>query len=160
MKDNSVLGIILILSFLGQDVCSLQRHRPGRTANCPKISVHKNTIIKTKESIRNGAKLLRKIHEIKSARECYSECCLRDNCDIGVMHYRKELDEDSGDEIVTKICFLFQCGYPNKCTFLNHTNYAVIQLHREEEKINKKKNEITTEKPAVTTNLIPFEESK
>eukprot|EP00112_Aurelia_sp_Birch-Aquarium-sp1_P024152 Seg7490.2 transcript_id=Seg7490.2/GoldUCD/mRNA.D3Y31 product="Low-density lipoprotein receptor-related protein 11" protein_id=Seg7490.2/GoldUCD/D3Y31 len=128
---------------------------PGlNAAKCPPIKVRKDTIIRTRESLDNGARLLFRT-DVDSSRECYELCCERKSCNIGVMHYKKKRDEISGELMTYKTCFLFACGSPNLCSFMNHTGYAVIELARE-----KKKPKKAAPKKKLPTSAILQEESK
>lgn len=117
-------------------------------SKCPQIKVRKDTIIRTKESIRNGAKLLLRTN-VNSSRYCYDLCCTTKDCNIGVMHY-KRLRTFRGDIETRKTCYIFACGMPSVCTFMDHTGYAVIEMERDKE------TESSDEKPHRT---IPKEEA-
>ena len=129
---------------------------PGLNAakKCPPIKVRKDTIIRTRESLDNGARLLFR-NDVDSSRECYELCCDRKACNIGVMHYKKKRNEMSGELMTYKTCFLFACGSPNVCSFMNHTGYAVIELERGKKKAKKVATKIKPHSSA-----IPQEESK
>ena len=130
---------------------------PGLNAakKCPPIKVRKETIIRTRESLDNGARLLFRT-DVDSSRECYELCCERKSCNIGVMHYKKRRDEISGELMTYKTCFLFACGSPNLCSFMNHTAYAIIELERGKKKKPKK----AAPKKKPHSSAIPHEESK
>lgn len=98
------------------------------SSKCPPIKVEKDTIIRTKVSIRNGAKLLFRT-DVESSRECYELCCDRKACNLGVMHY-KHVQDFTGTVETQKTCFIFACGTPSRCIFTNHTGYAVIKMER------------------------------
>ena len=115
------------------------------SSKCPPITVRKDTIIRTKQSIQNGAKLLFRT-DVGSSRECYELCCDRKACNVGVMHYKRRKNFNGRIE-TQKTCFIFACGTPNHCSFMNHTGYAVIEM------VSAK----TTQKPHRT---FPKEESK
>ena len=129
---------------------------PGLNAakKCPPIKVRKDTIIRTRESLDNGARLLFRT-DVDSSRECYELCCERKSCNIGVMHYKKRRDEISGEPMTYKTCFLFACGSPNLCSFMNHTGYAIIELER-----GRKKPKKAASKKKPHSSAIPQEESK
>ena len=114
---------------------------------CPQIKVRKDTIIRTKESMRNGAMLLMKTN-VNSSRYCYDLCCTTKDCNTGVMHY-KRFRTMKGDIETRKTCYLFACGVPSVCTFMDHTGYAIIEMEQSKE------TEPTVEKPHRT---IPKEE--
>ena len=120
-----------------------------RSSKCPPIKVKKDTIIRTKESIRNGAKLLFRT-DVESSRECYELCCEKKACSVGVMHY-KRVRGFTGVTETQKTCFIFACGTPSRCTFMNHTGYAIIEMERGKTK------QQPTNKPLRT---VPQEESE
>eukprot|EP00795_Rhopilema_esculentum_P013730 gene13730-4650_t len=120
------------------------------SGKCPPIKVRKDTIIRSRESIRNGAKLLYRT-DVESSRECYELCCNRKSCSVAVMHYKKEVD-DSGYPLTIKTCFVFSCGTPNRCSFMNHTGYAVIEMQRD---ANKAKPQTEPENPIPTEEKCP-----
>ena len=98
-------------------------------SRCPAIKVRKDTIIRTKESVRNGAKLLIR-QNVESSRNCYELCCNTKDCTVGVMHYER-VRTLSGEIEARKTCFLFACRKPNRCRFVNHGGYAVIEMKGE-----------------------------
>eukprot|EP00794_Sanderia_malayensis_P017704 gene17704-19473_t len=128
----------------------------GLTASkCPPIKVHKDTIIRTKESTRKGAKMLYHT-DIQSSRECYELCCETKTCNVGIVHYKKERDRETGEIITQKSCFIFACGTPNRCVFMNHTGYAVIEMRKiNRNKHTGKKIHRATEKPIVEEDCPP-----
>lgn len=87
---------------------------------CPQIKVKKDQIIRTKESLDNGAKYLEK-KVVKSAKECYQLCCGLKDCNVGMLSYKN----DSYGHLVRN-CYLFDCGQPSKCTFSSYKHYATI----------------------------------
>jgi len=93
---------------------------------CPQPGVRKRTIIRSAESIENGAKLLEK-YAVDSARQCYKKCCDMKNCNVAVMHYKQKITE-IGEELMEKFCFLFDCKSPSVCTYDQHTRYAIIEV--------------------------------
>ena len=108
----------MLLTFVEESSCG----------KCPKPEVRRKTIIRSKESIRNGARLIGK-DIVASARECYSLCCNDESCNVAVMHYKNEFDISQSIET----CFRFDCplvpeGSPSVCTFDEHSRYAVIVL--------------------------------
>lgn len=114
----------------------------GLTASkCPPIKIRKDTIIRTKESIDNGARMLFR-SDIDSSRECYEICCERKSCNVGIVHYKKKRDKSTGEVVTSKTCFVFACGSPNLCIFMNHTGYAVIEMQRKKAKAKVKPVEI------------------
>ena len=99
----------------------------GRS-DCPNPTVKKRTIIRSKESMKNGALLLSK-EIVGSAHDCYNLCCTFDTCTTAVMHYKPTVNE-LGEDQVEKLCYLFACGNPSVCEFGEHLRYAVIELPR------------------------------
>ncbi|KAK3593443.1 hypothetical protein CHS0354_020206 [Potamilus streckersoni] len=79
-----------------------------------------STIIKTKESMQNGAKFLKNIKGIACAQRCVEECCNLDDCDVAVY---EEKDENN--------CYLFNCSKPNSCIFVPHALYRSIMTTSE-----------------------------
>ena len=51
--------------------------------NC-RNKVYANTIIRTSDSRKAGAKFLRSVKDVKSNVACYGECCNTDGCDLAV----------------------------------------------------------------------------
>ena len=118
-------------------------------SKCPAIKVRKDTIIRTKDSIRKGARLLSRVN-VNSSRDCYKLCCNTRGCSIGVMHYKGVRTFDDDIE-ARKICFIFACGSPSRCSFMNHNGYAVIEMER---------GQATNDVGKVRHRTIPKEESK
>ncbi|KAL3875122.1 hypothetical protein ACJMK2_038056 [Sinanodonta woodiana] len=79
-----------------------------------------STIIKTKESLLNGAKFLKNLKSIACAQGCIEECCNLDGCDVAVY---EEKDENN--------CYLFNCSKPNSCIFAPHALYRSIMVTSE-----------------------------
>lgn len=95
---------------------------------CLQPTVHKRTIIRSAESIQNGANLLHKL-AVPSARDCYEECCKSPYCNVAVMHYKEEYTEDGGS-IMKKYCFMFDCKSPSVCSYDEHSGYAIIEISK------------------------------
>jgi len=93
-----------------------------QNSKCPHIKVQKDQIIRTKESLENGAKYLARI-SVDSAKECHSFCCQRDSCNLAMLSYKN----DSLGQLV-RSCYLFDCGQPSKCTFSSYKHYATIVI--------------------------------
>ncbi len=129
-KNFIILNVVLLLLIQGLIASKSNSKCP------PRIKVRKDTIIRTKESINNGARMLYR-SEIETSRECYEICCERETCNVGIVHYKKQHDE-YGQIVTTKTCFVFACGTPNRCIFMNHTGYAVIEMNREKPKAKAK----------------------
>ena len=102
---------------------------------CPQPGVRKRTIIRSAESIENGAKLLEK-YAVDSARQCYKKCCDMKNCNVAVMHYKQKIQEN-GEELMQKFCFLFDCKSPSVCTYDEHTRYAIIEVPKKANLVTK-----------------------
>lgn len=129
-----MIGVMSLRVLLASAVILVLIENGLIAAKCPQIQVKKDTIIRTKESIRNGARMLYRT-EVRSSRQCYELCCKRKACNIGVVHYKKLKDELTGNILTSKSCFIFDCGTANQCLFMNHTGYAVIEMKREQPKI-------------------------
>ncbi|XP_041352612.1 uncharacterized protein LOC121371057 [Gigantopelta aegis] len=112
-----------VVKRLGIDI-PIKQAQPGRTADDEKYStcrnkVYQNTIIRTSDSRKAGAKFLISIENVKSNENCYNECCNTDGCDLAVY--------GQGDETKHN-CYLFRCKdkvtKENKCLFNNYTGYV------------------------------------
>ena len=102
---------------------------------CPyNIHVKKGQIIKARESVGNGATFL-KHSAVYDARECYKLCCERKHCDLAQMQY-KNSSADAFSVQIEKICYMFHCGIPSKCSFGEHEHYATISYERPDEKLS------------------------
>ncbi|XP_057305080.1 uncharacterized protein LOC130642030 [Hydractinia symbiolongicarpus] len=121
MNKEIYLTFIVILTFNG--------HAYARDSDCPRPKVMKQTIIRSKESIKNGAILIGK-EIVETARSCYDLCCSYETCNVALMHY-KQVKNEIGDFETHKYCYLFACGSPSVCSFGNHNRYAVIQLEQQ-----------------------------
>ena len=82
---------------------------------CPKFEIKKSTIIKTQESVHNGAQFLGK-KITTSSRGCHEECCKTNSqgCNLVMIKY-------STAEKVS--CFMFNCRSPSVCSFYKHESY-------------------------------------
>lgn len=87
---------------------------------CPRIEVKKNRILRTKMSIKKGAKYLAK-EVVGVAKECYNRCCARRDCNLGLLQYKNATDGG-----IERTCYLFDCGNPSKCSFAPYPHYAAI----------------------------------
>lgn len=114
------------------------------TSSCPKPSVKKRTIIQSRASIKRGAKLIGE-DIVDSARDCYKLCCNDLTCDTAIMFY-KQKDNELGEPITEKKCYLFSCGSPSVCTYEAHHRYAIIDLSSREQEIQEAKS-VSTEEP-------------
>lgn len=95
---------------------------------CLQPTVHKRTIIRSAESIQNGAILLHKL-VVSSARVCYEECCKSQYCNVAVMHYKEEY-APNGNSFMKKYCFMFDCKNPSVCSYDEHSGYAIIEISK------------------------------
>jgi len=114
--------------FIFIPVCFLLMFHIANVAcgTCPSPFVKKRTIIQSSASIKRGAKLIGK-DIVDSARDCYKLCCGDLTCDVAVMYY-KQKDNELGESITEKYCYLFACGTPSVCTYEVHSRYAIIDL--------------------------------
>lgn len=103
------------------------------TGTCPSPSVRKRTIIQSRASIKRGAKLIGE-DIVESARDCYKLCCNDLTCDTAVMYY-KQKDNELGETITEKKCYLFSCGTPSVCSYEAHHRYAIIDLGSREQEV-------------------------
>ena len=88
---------------------------------CPRFQIRKSTIIKTQESISNGAQFLGK-KIATSSRGCHEACCKINSrgCNLVMIKY-------SEDKVS---CFMFNCHSPSVCSFYTHEsyhNYAALE---------------------------------
>ena len=101
---------------------------------CPyNIHVNKGQIIKARESVSYGASFL-KHTAVQDAKECYKLCCERKNCDLAQMQYKNSTV--SFFPQIEKICYMFHCGNPSKCSFGQHDHYATIVYDRPDEELS------------------------
>ncbi|XP_046859874.1 uncharacterized protein LOC124453164 isoform X2 [Xenia sp. Carnegie-2017] len=83
---------------------------------CPKFTIKKSTIIKSSQSLHNGAVLLgRKVTH--SSAGCHKECCKNTDCNLVMLKYELQ------NKIVKITCFLFDCKTPSVCSFYQHSTY-------------------------------------
>ncbi|KAG9347460.1 hypothetical protein JZ751_005027 [Albula glossodonta] len=77
-------------------------------------------IIRTKDSIEQGATFLTAPSRVYSWRDCLHACCVDPRCTVAVVQEDLEQSEDSLS------CFLFNCTYRNKnvCTFSMQQGYS------------------------------------
>ncbi|KAL4238425.1 hypothetical protein ACF0H5_003133 [Mactra antiquata] len=73
-----------------------------------------SSIIKTSESIANGAEFLKEVVNITCPRDCTALCCDTPGCDTAVYQ-----DKDPHK------CYLFHCGAISNCAFTQHNDYWV-----------------------------------
>uniref|UniRef100_A0A914V7H5 MANSC domain-containing protein n=1 Tax=Plectus sambesii TaxID=2011161 RepID=A0A914V7H5_9BILA len=81
--------------------------------------VSNRTIIKSTESIANGAKYLGSTEKANNKQECEVECCRIPGCNIAVYHETADRD-----------CYFFDCGQIQdfKCIFAVHDNYIAMGM--------------------------------
>lgn len=123
MARSWILSGIILASFF-------QAVFLNENKKCPHIKVQKDQILRTKESLENGAKYISKI-SVNSAKECHSSCCKSDNCNLAMLSYKN----DSHGHLVRN-CYLFDCGQPSRCTFSPYKHYATIVI--EDRKVDNK----------------------
>ncbi|XP_066910253.1 uncharacterized protein [Clytia hemisphaerica] len=116
---------------------------------CPQPKVRKRTIIRSSDSIRNGADPIGQF-SVVSARECYQKCCDKELCDVAVMHYKQHYTDD-GREVMDKICYLFDCKNPSVCLFDAHSRYAIIEIPKLSRKTSPQKTDIQPTQPIGST---------
>lgn len=117
----SVLGSFILYILLAS---LLHTVYPNDIDGCPPIHVKKNRILRTKESLSNGAKYIRRQY-VHSAKECYKLCCESRGCNLGMLSYKNS--SIALGEIV-RTCYLFDCGSPSKCAFSSYNHYATIEF--------------------------------
>jgi hypothetical protein len=110
---------------------------PSNIDGCPPIHVQKNRILRTKESLNKGAEYLHR-EVVDSARECYKLCCESDHCNLGMLSYKNSSNGLGG---LVRMCYLFNCGSPSKCTFSPYDHYAVIEFEDESQVKSSKNNQ-------------------
>ena len=115
---ETFINILLIFTLHGYFMLAAQE--------CPQPKVRKRTIIRSSDSIRNGADPIGQF-SVESARECYQNCCNKELCNVAVMHYKQHYADD-GREVMDKICYLFDCKSPSVCLFDAHSRYAIIEI--------------------------------
>ena len=94
---------------------------------CPRFHIKKSTIIKTQQSVRDGAVFLAK-KVMSSSRGCHQQCCKTDGCNLVMLKYDTESD-------VEKVsCFLFNCRSPSVCSFYQHSSYHTYAALEYEDK--------------------------
>ncbi|XP_050423901.1 uncharacterized protein LOC126835389 isoform X2 [Adelges cooleyi] len=84
-------------------------------ANCAdRFDMHNDKIIRTKDSIKLGAKFI-DVVEQRNRFECLDVCCRTSRCDVFVF-----------EEKSPGTCYLFECGPSDdfKCKFTTHKNYS------------------------------------
>lgn len=102
---------------------------------CPKFTIKKSTIIKSSQSVHNGAVLLgRKL--TRSSAGCHKECCKNTDCNLVMLKYELQ------NKIVKITCFLFDCKTPSVCSFYQHSTYhSYVALDYGERKSSFKAND-------------------
>lgn len=107
---------IALLSFvLGFAIGEVDRS-VSYNAKCSKFHIRKSTIIKTQQSIHDGAEFLGK-KVTTSSRGCHKQCCSTLGCNLVMLKY----DVESSVERVN--CFMFNCRSPSVCSFFKHPSY-------------------------------------
>ena len=108
---------LVLLSFvLGLANAEGEKYSHSHLDKCPKFQIKKSTIIKTQQSIRNGAEFLGK-KIMTSSRGCHESCCETDNCNLVMLKYSVESSQEKVG------CFMFNCRSPSVCTFFKHPSY-------------------------------------
>ncbi|XP_028402784.1 uncharacterized protein LOC114525597 [Dendronephthya gigantea] len=153
------LGLVTVAFVLGLASVECENSR-SYVDKCPKFQIRRSTIIKTQQSVRNGAEFLGK-KIMSSARGCHELCCKKDGCNLVMLKY----DTESFEKKVS--CFMFNCRSPSVCNFYKHSSYhsyAALEFedrksqwhsseHQSKDSEFKEPNtftEITTEAPAPT----------
>ena len=108
-----IFGVLIVL-------CLVQYGHQTKEDGCPKITVKKNSILRTVDSIKAGAKYLSK-QVVDGARKCYKLCCGRVNCNLALLQYK-----NGSDGGIERTCYQFDCGNPSKCIFAAFPHYASI----------------------------------
>uniref|UniRef100_A0A915JY94 MANSC domain-containing protein n=1 Tax=Romanomermis culicivorax TaxID=13658 RepID=A0A915JY94_ROMCU len=109
------------------------------------FDVSNKTIIKTSESLKNGAKFLKSLpnNDDEKAndrrRRCAKLCCETEFCNMVVLQ-----EKENG------FCYLFDCGPINdlKCTFSDHENHVAMGLMIERGEIFGRKSKLNAGKYA------------
>ncbi|XP_050538081.1 uncharacterized protein LOC126903714 [Daktulosphaira vitifoliae] len=107
-KKRSTVYLILILVHLTATTKIVG-------ANCAdRFDVHNDKIIRTKDSLKLGAKFIDAIEQ-HNQLECLELCCRTVKCDVFVFEQKSP-----------GTCYLFECGLSDdfKCKFTTHTNYS------------------------------------
>ena len=121
------LGLVLVHCILGLASVEGENSR-SYLDKCPKFQIRKSTIIKTQQSVRDGAQFLGK-KIMSSARGCHESCCKEDGCNLVMLKY----DTESHERKVS--CFMFNCRSPSVCSFFKHSSYrSYAALEFEDEK--------------------------
>lgn len=128
--DFSVLGSFVLYILLASLFHTVH---PNDVDGCPPIHVQKNRILRTKESLNNGAKYIRR-QFVNSAKECYNLCCETNDCNLGMLSY-KNSSIALGE--IDRTCYLFDCGSPSKCAFSSYKHYATIEFEDSSDKSSK-----------------------
>lgn len=104
---------LILLSFV---LCLVNAKGEVFHERCPRFHIKKTTIIKTQQSIHNGAEFLGK-KVVSSSRGCHEKCCKTGGCNLVMLKY--EVKENA-----QKVsCFMFNCRSPSVCTFFQHSTY-------------------------------------
>ena len=110
------LGIFLASFWLNTVLASQSK--------CTNIHVAKNEIIQVTASLEAGAEFISSRTTL-DARQCYELCCLEDRCDLAQLQYR-----NSSRGGIERVCFLFRCWSPTRCSFKVHEHHATIHFEK------------------------------
>lgn len=144
---------LILLSFI---LCLVNAKAEVIHERCPRFHIKKTTIIKTQQSIRDGAEFLGK-KVVSSSRGCHENCCKTEGCNLVMLKY--EVKENAHKVS----CFMFNCRSPSVCTFLHHSTYhgyAALEYEERKFSFSHKNNDFkadhevkatTTETPQPTT---------
>lgn len=115
--SNLNFGVLIVFCFVQYGSQTIQD-------GCPSITVKRNHILRTKYSIRMGAKYIRTL-AVKQAHECYKACCDVSSCNLALYQYRN--NSHGG---IKRTCYLFDCGNPSKCSYAPLEHHAAIVFKR------------------------------
>ena len=97
---------------------------------CPRFRIKKSTILRTQQSVRDGAVFLAK-KVMSSSRGCHQQCCKTDGCNLVTLKY------GTGSDIEKVNCFMFNCRSPSVCSFYQHWLYHTYTVFEYEDKKTK-----------------------
>ena len=122
------LCLVLLTFVLGLANAEGEKYSHSYLDQCPTFHIRKSTIIKTQQSIRDGAEFLGK-KIMTSSRGCHESCCETDSCNLVMLKYNTESSQEKVG------CFMFNCRSPSVCSFFKHPSYhAYAALEYEDRK--------------------------
>jgi hypothetical protein len=134
-----VWGLCFVLSPLVLGLANAEggKYTHSYLDKCPKFHIKKSTIIKTQQSIRDGAEFLGK-KIVTSSRGCHESCCKTERCNLVMLKYNVEGSQEKVS------CFMFNCRSPSVCSFFEHSSYhSYAALEYEERKPQHSSNGLT-----------------